>query len=231
MASHHQAVEESEGEWVKPEPWEPPIPMLHFEVCPFPTRTLPNWLRDFVEADAIAKQVPTGLPGLLSLGALATALARKVVVKIRDGWLEPVNLYVVVALPPGSRKSPQFSSIIAPIGNEEPASGIYCEVMRIVEQPALSGRRVHPTSDLHNERPIRRKFDQAVIATAMPIRDPNLAIGGDQHMGGTIEMRLIVPGDGRFAQGHQYFSLRAQLEDLVPLAEFESSFSPTFSYR
>ena len=106
--------------------------------------------------------------------------------------------------------------IVAPIGNEELASGIHREVMRIVEQTALSGCRVDPASDLHDERPILRKFDQTVIAAAMPIRDPDLAIGGDQHMGRPVEVRLVVPGDGRFAQGHQYLSLRAQLEDLAP---------------
>ena len=80
--------------------------------------------------------------------------------------------------------------------------------MRIVEQTPFSGRCVHSTSNLHDERPFLRKLDQAVVATAMPIRNPDLTVGGNQHVGGSIEVRLVVPGDGRFAQGHQHLSLR-----------------------
>jgi hypothetical protein len=37
------------------------------------------------------------------------------VVEVRKGWREPVNLYVLVALPPGSRKSAVFATMTGPI--------------------------------------------------------------------------------------------------------------------
>jgi len=52
---------------------------------------------------------------LLAIAVLATACQKKVVNRIRDSWLEPVNLFVIVALPPGNRKSAVFTDMVAPL--------------------------------------------------------------------------------------------------------------------
>ena len=52
---------------------------------------------------------------MLVLAVCACALAKKVVVCIRPGYIEPVNLFVAVILPPGNRKSTVFADVIAPI--------------------------------------------------------------------------------------------------------------------
>ena len=36
-------------------------------------------------------------------------------VRARPGWDEPVNVYTVTSLPPGSRKSPVFRAMMGPI--------------------------------------------------------------------------------------------------------------------
>ena len=46
------------------------------------------------------------------LSASAGGRAR---VQIRPGWVEPVNLFTVVAMPPGSRKSAVFAAMTAPL--------------------------------------------------------------------------------------------------------------------
>ena len=55
-------------------PW-PAITPLSQEIEPpaFPTRALPGWLADYIEAEAIASQTPEDLPGMLALAALSTA--------------------------------------------------------------------------------------------------------------------------------------------------------------
>ncbi|WP_425565882.1 DUF3987 domain-containing protein [Pseudonocardia ailaonensis] len=51
----------------------------------------------------------------LALAALSTAAGGRAEVEIRPGWREPCNLYTVVAMPPGSRKSAVFAAMTAPL--------------------------------------------------------------------------------------------------------------------
>jgi replicative DNA helicase len=88
-----------------PEPWESPAPFYEFDLPSFPTDTLPPWLKAHVEGVATATQTPTDMCALLDLAAVAAGVARNVRVCIREGWIEPLNLYVLAAQPPGSKKS------------------------------------------------------------------------------------------------------------------------------
>src|SRR5262249_1575110 len=58
-------------------------------------------------------QVPVDLPA--GLGLVAAGIARKVVVRPRDGFTEPVNLYAMGILLPGERKTQTFRRAIAPV--------------------------------------------------------------------------------------------------------------------
>lgn len=82
---------------------------------PFPVDVLPGWLGDMVHAVTEFHQTPPDLAGSIALAALSTAAGGRVSVEVRPGWVEPVNLFVVVALPPGSRKSPVFKALSAPL--------------------------------------------------------------------------------------------------------------------
>jgi replicative DNA helicase len=99
--------------------WECPLPLGADPVPPFPVEQLPPTLAEFVSAVAASTQTPADLGGLLSLLALATAAAGKYRVHLRDDWSEPVNLYGLVALPPGSRKSGVFKRAVAPLVQAE----------------------------------------------------------------------------------------------------------------
>ena len=98
---------------------EPPIPFVSYDLPEFPTQVLPRWLQEFVRALAHATQTPEDLAGLLVHTGLATAMAKKVRVWIRQGYTEPVNLYAVVTMPPGSRKSPVFEAVMHPVQRHE----------------------------------------------------------------------------------------------------------------
>lgn len=99
--------------------WVPPTPLDGRNLPPFPTNVLPQDLRDFVAELSTATQTPPDLAALLSLSACAAALAKRVVVEARPGWREPINLFVLVSLPPASRKSAVFQEVQAPLSEFE----------------------------------------------------------------------------------------------------------------
>ncbi|MCU7724580.1 DUF3987 domain-containing protein [Actinoplanes sp. KI2] len=82
---------------------------------PFPAELLPGWLGDHVHAVAEFTQTPPDLPGSLALACLSTAAGGRAEIEVRGSWREPANLYTVVVLPPGSRKSAVFAAMVAPI--------------------------------------------------------------------------------------------------------------------
>ena len=105
-----------------PHDWESPIPIDAFVAPPFPTSALPAWLREFVEAEAIATQTPPDLAAMLAISVCAAAVAKAAEVEARPGWREPLNLFTATVLPPGNRKSAVLSDVIAPLeeyGREE----------------------------------------------------------------------------------------------------------------
>ena len=97
------------------EPWTAPVPLDAGERPAFPADVLPPVLRRFATALATATQTPLALPAMILLAVLAAAAAARVVVRVRPGWLEPVNLFLAVALDPANRKSAVFRACAAPL--------------------------------------------------------------------------------------------------------------------
>lgn len=97
------------------EPWPEPIALTWGKVPVFPAHRLPPWLNDYVCALAVALQVPVDMPAMLTLSVLAAAAGGRVVVEVRPGWIEPLNLYTAVAMAPGERKTPVFKRVIVPL--------------------------------------------------------------------------------------------------------------------
>jgi replicative DNA helicase len=97
-----------------------PVPLATNRLLPpFPADALPGWLAAYVAALAEATQTPVDLPGSLALACLSTAAGGRVQVHATRAWTEPVNLYTVVALPPGSRKSAVFRAMTKPLAQAE----------------------------------------------------------------------------------------------------------------
>jgi putative DNA primase/helicase len=96
-------------------PWPAIQPLNVLDLPAFPTTALPDVLRRWVEAESRATQTPTDLAGLLALAVCSAGIARRVVVEPRPGWREPVNLFVVVLLEPGNRKSGVFADATRPL--------------------------------------------------------------------------------------------------------------------
>jgi hypothetical protein len=122
-----------------PAAWEQPIPFAEYPRPPFPTHLLSVNCVNYVRALAEFTQTPEDLAGMLVLGVLGAGLARKFRVSPRPGWEEPTNLYAVVALPSGNRKSAVFAEVLAPVKCYEEE-----ELKRLAPQIAdeASARRV-----------------------------------------------------------------------------------------
>jgi replicative DNA helicase len=96
--------------------WSPLIPLGRGRHLPvFPAELLPGWLAEQVFAVAEFTQTPLDLAGSLALACLSTAAGGRAEVEVRGSWREPTNLYTVIVLPPGSRKSAVFAAMVAPI--------------------------------------------------------------------------------------------------------------------
>ena len=96
--------------------WPDPIPLSARRAPrPFPVDALPPWVADMVAAVAEFTQTPADLAGCIALAALSTAAGGRAEVEIRGSWREPANLFTVVVLPPGSRKSAVFTTLVRPL--------------------------------------------------------------------------------------------------------------------
>jgi len=99
--------------------WDEPVPFPVVEPPPFPTDKLSWWMDQYVMAESVATQTPPDLAAILSLVVAGTAIAKKYNVLVRGTWTEQTNLFGVVALPPGSRKSAVFRDVTYPLGGYE----------------------------------------------------------------------------------------------------------------
>ncbi|MCP4004049.1 MAG: DUF3987 domain-containing protein, partial [bacterium] len=95
--------------------WGQPIPFRTADLPEFPVGSLPPFLSAFVGAEALATQTPTALPGCLVLAACAVCVGGRFRVEVRRGWQEPTNLFVVVVLDSGNRKSAVVADVTRPI--------------------------------------------------------------------------------------------------------------------
>ncbi|MCH7869816.1 MAG: DUF3987 domain-containing protein [Myxococcales bacterium] len=85
----------------------------------FPTYTLPDNLREMVEHLAEAQQIPAAVVAPWMLGTVAACVARKFEASPRIGWDEPLNMFVIGALPPATRKSGTLRALAAPFTEHE----------------------------------------------------------------------------------------------------------------
>lgn len=103
-------------------PWPEPQPLTQTTIPPdFPIHVFPAEARQHVEAVAEDLQTSIDLPAMLYLAALSTITAPQRRIHIHGRWTENLNLYVVVALPPGAGKSPAVKHLLYPIHERERA--------------------------------------------------------------------------------------------------------------
>ena len=100
--------------------WQPPVGLEVLGDLPaFPTRSLPGWMSDYVEALAVATQTPVDVAATMALSAVAGACARKFEVEVKPDWREPLNLYLMEISESGTRKTAVVRAVGAPIAAHE----------------------------------------------------------------------------------------------------------------
>ncbi|MEK3719274.1 phage NrS-1 polymerase family protein [Paenibacillus sp. FSL H8-0034] len=94
-------------------------PFEAYSIPTFPLDIFPKWLRDYVGGVANFVQTPVDAPAMMALSVLAVAVQRRFNVEIYPGYVEPLCLYTITALPSGARKSPVFKKMVEPIQTYE----------------------------------------------------------------------------------------------------------------
>lgn len=94
---------------------EMPIVFSELETPEIPENLLPDNLQVYATALAKTAEVKTAMVVASILGVLSAALCKKYVVSPKDGWNEPVNTYIFVALPPASNKSLILKNVTKPL--------------------------------------------------------------------------------------------------------------------
>ncbi len=123
-------LEDPSNEWVQLISLDTPD-LIHLKI-----EHLPQWARDFADALSKATETPSELAAGMVLVACSTVVSRRLCVMVKEGYFEPCNLWIVVALPPGNRKSAVQSSTIEPIiqWEREQTANLEPEIKRITSE-------------------------------------------------------------------------------------------------
>lgn len=100
----------------EPEEWgEVKLTELESVLPEFPLEIFPLWCRRYLQELTRVLQVPPDFAGMLFLGVLALCWQKRRQLEVNCIWKEPLVLWVILVASSGSRKSPAFSQVFAPL--------------------------------------------------------------------------------------------------------------------
>ncbi|MBF0213605.1 MAG: DUF3987 domain-containing protein [Magnetococcales bacterium] len=99
--------------------WHPPVPLDAAPLPEWPGNVFPPDLQAFVDELSRSTETPPELAAMVVLSVLATATQGKFQVCVKSGYVEPLSLWCIVALPPASRKTAIFQAATAPLTDWE----------------------------------------------------------------------------------------------------------------
>ncbi|MEK4187768.1 MULTISPECIES: YfjI family protein [Paenibacillus] len=104
-----------------------PVQFEFFEHVEFPVDALPETLARMTDQVSDVTQTSVDAAGAVILSMISVAAARKFIVRLveGEGWVEKNNLYVLIAMPSGERKSAIYSHLSKPV----------IEFERMIENP------------------------------------------------------------------------------------------------
>jgi len=80
-----------------------------------PKEIFTGWFGDMVYSVSKATETPIELPALLGLSVVASACQRKFIVELEPNYQEPLNIWTIVALEPGNRKTAVLHAMSKPL--------------------------------------------------------------------------------------------------------------------
>jgi len=95
--------------------WDTPLNFDTIVTPDIPASLLPGGYGDFASAISVATETPEPLALMCVLGILSAACSRRFSVQVQAGWIEPLNIYIMVALPPAHNKSSVTRACTRPI--------------------------------------------------------------------------------------------------------------------
>lgn len=95
--------------------WRMPEELQEIQLSAFPIHCLPKVLKGYVEAVSEELQIPIAMVASGVLGVISVTNQGKYLVEGKEGWKEPVNLYILIIARPSERKSPTMVKIIKPL--------------------------------------------------------------------------------------------------------------------
>jgi replicative DNA helicase len=98
---------------------EAPILFDEIDTPDIPAKLLPGIFGRFARDLASATETPEALSVMTILGVLSCVLSKRFVVSPKEGWLEPLNIYTLVALPPANNKSLVLKHCTSPLSEWE----------------------------------------------------------------------------------------------------------------
>jgi len=162
-----------------PEPW-PVLVLLDTPNLPrLDLAHLPTWAGDYAQALAADTETPPELAAGMILVSCATAAARCLRVMVKPNYFEPCNLWAVVALPPGNRKSAVQSAATFPLLNWErdQAEIMDVEIKRIAsERKTLEARAKELRTKSSKEKDLNKAKEIAREAAELEAELPEVPV-------------------------------------------------------
>lgn len=204
----------------------PPVPAPALPT--FPVAALGPRFARYVRAVATAYQVPVDMVAMLALATLAAVVAKRFALRIRDGWIEALTLYVLVAMLPGERKTRTLAELTGGLieWEHKRAQELEPEIRRKKREYDGAAARVKAlTAKLASAKtstaaePLRKELDDAyreLDTIAVPVA-PRVRIDDatPEALG-----RVLAENGGRIAalasEGGLFESLAGRYSDGVP---------------
>jgi hypothetical protein len=151
------------------ETWDAPILFDEFETPDIPANLLPGILGEFAAALAHSTETPEALSVMTVLGVISTAITKQFVVSPKEGWLEPINIYTLIALPPANNKSLVLNCCTKPLIEWEKEQALLMESdikrqrsERKTQEKIIEGLRfkASKTNDLTEQRHLSNEITQ-----------------------------------------------------------------------
>ena len=117
MRQQDAPEQDFQGKPTKPaeQTWEPHIPLDENQPPAMDPNILPGPVGDMARAVSIETETPIELATGIGVAAIATACQGKIIIEVKPGYREPLNLWVIVALDPANRKTSVLSRMTAPL--------------------------------------------------------------------------------------------------------------------
>lgn len=160
-----------------PEDWPELVPLDVPNLPRLDLGHLPGWAGDYARAIAADTETPPELAAGMVLVACSTAAARRLRVMVKPGYFEPCNLWAVVALPPGNRKSAVQSAATTPLvaWERDQATIMEPEIKRITsERKTLEARAKEKRGKAAKERDNAKAAELAREAADIEAKLPDI---------------------------------------------------------